>query len=426
MPEERAAADELGRSWDALVRSGSVPDGEVDPAQAEALRRFHGLGTAPVPEGARARVWRNVLAEVDGPQRPPRDVPLPPTLPGRLRPTIGPNGRTAAIGAERPSRRLPSGRGSWALAQPATAALLVLTLVGSFVAFGWGRSDRREGPPGGLLGIVAPANGAPPAGVTAALLTEATFGPETAPAASTIEFYKATLDPGASVDLPPGVLCGCGTVDPARATGFEYVVAGGYRLRLDGPLRVRRAGEQRSTPTEEVPPATEIELGPGDTVLYPRYDAGGVFRNPGPEPLVLVGAAIYAAGPVGSSAWQPAPGLVFEPLSKLGPSEWAAAQGGPLRLSLHRVSLAPGAAVAAYAPFPELMFVESGALRLRFVKLGADPTTNGSGPRDLVTIEGRTLPFVPLGSGAKRVIENANDDEPLVFLVLTVTPLLEP
>ena len=131
--EEERRTEALDRFWDEVVAHGPAADRppEVEAAPAEVIRRLRALGDAPGLEPARERVWKH-LATIDGETRKRVDPMLNATVLDLGAPTFGANGRTAPSGW-RESRFRPSRR--WALAQLATAALLVLTLGSVYLAF---------------------------------------------------------------------------------------------------------------------------------------------------------------------------------------------------------------------------------------------------------------------------------------------------
>lgn len=132
MPDERAVMDQVSRYWNAYVL-GHEAGIDVDPGLASAIQRIHELGAIP-PSSTRDRVWEAVIAGHDtGSQR--EDGPMLRMLAPSQRPFLLP-------GADANGKGIGGQRRRWPLAQFATAALLAITLIGSFFAFGPGRAGR--------------------------------------------------------------------------------------------------------------------------------------------------------------------------------------------------------------------------------------------------------------------------------------------
>jgi DNA-binding beta-propeller fold protein YncE len=190
MPDHRAAVDGVSAYWDALVLGQETTGINLDPDVAEAIRRFQALGAAP-PSTARERVWQTVQAaaamqrESEEPMQPSVVLDRSRPLPSSIRPGAVP---------------LPwRGRSHWLLAQLATAALLVLTLVASFLVFGPARIHRGSEAP-----AVLPAIGATPATLDATdapvaeFLWQTTGGPDLPLG----DPYRIALDPAGNLWIP--------------------------------------------------------------------------------------------------------------------------------------------------------------------------------------------------------------------------------
>ena len=127
-----------------------------------------------------------------------------------------------------------------------------------------------------LLAAAAPARAqeaspaaSPAAGVALERLLAVEFPAAVLPAQAQVAFGAAAWAPGAGMRHPAG-----GTYAGA---GFDYVVAGAYAVRSDGPLLVVRAGGEREHPTL----GAEVALGPGDAVVYLDTAAASAQRNAG-------------------------------------------------------------------------------------------------------------------------------------------------
>jgi quercetin dioxygenase-like cupin family protein len=171
-------------------------------------------------------------------------------------------------------------RGSrrWAWTQVATAALLLLTLVTSVVAFGWMRGQPGERP-ASLPAMLA----TPTPQATQETLFSATLPAEMIPTASgdrTFTFWHVELEPGARAPFT-GQLPG---------PQITHVVAGELMVQVDGPLSVFRGGDIGAK-KEEVPPGTEVVLQQGDTAVY-AYDSPAEYANLGTAPVRAVGGEL--------------------------------------------------------------------------------------------------------------------------------------
>jgi hypothetical protein len=219
--------------------------------------------------------------------------------------------------------------------------------------------------------------------------------------------HRWILAPGVTTTRPPG--------DFPTGVRVDYVVAGSYATRVDGPLLVARAGAIDAP--ESIAPGKEVRLGPGDAALYPQNDAGQTWGNAGTAPLELLVAGVFAA------ALPPPPaGLVAAELAQLLGQEaaWAPIATGPLALTLRRMSLAPGAELPPSAPpGPELVAVEAGVLGVAAVHAGSDAAAG----RERFVVAGQGTALAPPAAGTLRVLRNADTSgRPLAFLVLTLAP----
>jgi DNA-binding beta-propeller fold protein YncE len=185
----------LSRYWNDLQGPGSADPGQIEADTAAMVRRVQLLGSAPLPAAARERVRRKVMAEIDRIEQEPSmsssvngTVARPFAIERGVLPTI-------EQVRHRPIGRVSRGR-SWAIAQLATAAILLITLFGIY-RMHW--DVRNPGGSNGHNGAVIPA-ATPSCGTTGSTTVAKTGTPvaidvETAsPAASsdTISFVWAT------------------------------------------------------------------------------------------------------------------------------------------------------------------------------------------------------------------------------------------
>ena len=130
--------DRLSDVWDAVARGVAAPI-SANPRLIETVRALHDRDAVPPPDPAFVARTREELVAA---------VPTLAAPAGRER--IVPNGRLEFRSFPAPLRIPPAAPRHWprwALAQLATAALLIVTLVGSFLAFGPTRPGRQEEAP---------------------------------------------------------------------------------------------------------------------------------------------------------------------------------------------------------------------------------------------------------------------------------------
>jgi DNA-binding beta-propeller fold protein YncE len=190
MPDHRAAVDGVSAYWDALVLGQETTGINLDPDVAEAIRRFQALAAAP-PSTARERVWQTVHAAA-AIQRESEDPMQPSVVLDRSRPLLS---RIRPGAVPLPWR----GRTHWLLAQLATAALLVVTLVASFLVFGPSRGNRGSEAPAFIPAISATPEmvGAP----VAEFLWQTTGGPDLPLG----DPFKIAIDPAGNLWVPDGL-----------------------------------------------------------------------------------------------------------------------------------------------------------------------------------------------------------------------------
>jgi Putative zinc-finger len=288
------------------------------------------------------------------------------------------------------SRPVPPRLARWAGAQFATAALVVLVLGLGYVAFV--RSRPGASPPG------SPA----PAGVASETLQTLTLPAEALPLRgrhrrwALITGWRVTYAPGASAQVPAAAA--------EQGAAVEIVLEGAYAVRAEAAIRVVRADGA----VDDVPPGTEVRLGPGDAVLYLDDTAAQAYRNPGDRRTVVLGLAVVVARDADrADALAGAAGVAVESLGTIAAAdvELSGIVAGPLVVALRRVTVAPGAHLpAADGATPTLRYVEAGA-----VAWGPD------GSAATVVSKGQAVPWTPSGSGGGPVLRN---DGPAPAVVL--------
>jgi hypothetical protein len=374
--DDREAIDRLDAYLDALAAGRPVPDNAVDPEWRVIDRQFRALDRAPTPPPAfAARLLEDLVpAHVRPSPRGPRSLPHA-------------NGRVSLPGWDAPPALPPSAR-RWVPAHLATAALLLLIVVGGFFAFGPGRPGRQ----GQLPAVLPVMSGTPEAQepVVTETLLQATVAAMPAGAAG-IWVNSYVMQPGAisPYDRVHG---------PVVRGSIVYTVEHGtVTITLGDTSRMLSAGDTWSVLTQ----------------------TGSAIENTGSDEAHLVFVELIDT--VASSGSGNANGPFIDGMSGSWDT-WIEASpnlpGGPGQMVLQRVTLAPGAALPTYT--------ESG---LDWLGISAGRLT--------VRLEGERLPFrwksgaertfgvkqIPpvFPAGSRVTLRNANDD-PLVLYRLTIAP----
>lgn len=152
------------------------------------------------------------------------------------------------------------------LAMLATAALVLLTLGASYVAFQRSHTGRESGQ---SVSMLAPGRPAEETLLDLAIPREMIPRGD-APGSGFIHYT-----------LPPGTT----TTWDSPALRIEYVLAGGYTVRSQGPMQVVRAGG--SVEPASIPTGTETTLGPGDAMIAPR-ETTSIYITSGSDPVELL------------------------------------------------------------------------------------------------------------------------------------------
>ncbi len=172
----------IDRFWDQVAQGRADTAGDLDPADTAAIRHLHAHDDRPLPRPAFTRHLREELMHAHAIQvsEHPRRIPAPKRP---LQPPL----------ADRP--QAPHAPRRRELAQFATAALVILTLVGSFFVFGPGRHARPEEERSFL-----PAIGATPATLDAAApIAEFVWQADTIPDRPFGELGRPAVDPAGNL-----------------------------------------------------------------------------------------------------------------------------------------------------------------------------------------------------------------------------------
>ena len=406
--DRRAAA--LDRAWDALARGEPAPVPEHEDAALTAfVARLQATSAIPTLFPDPEQGWRELRAR-DAAPTAATAMSATPSAPSR-----SPNGRPTTIDRITTPHSRQSPR--WLLSQLATAALLLALAGGLFVLWqGQGR-DREAAtwlPP-------SIASSLPP-GYAEEILFEATFAAEELPDGATeAAFYRVTLPPATGLPDLAATHCVHGSSScikdaVTKGVGAEIVEAGAYEIRLDRPIWVQRAGGLAGK--EESPAGQGVVLYTDDVAVFHDYLATGEIRNPGSEPVEILGLAIvdYATG--GELIPDFPPGITAEQLDVSIVSDWEALPDGPVTVTLRRVALPAQTLLPPFGPRGlESIRVERGSIAWTFAR-SAEAGADGL---RIHRRAGETAPFAISPDGALRFLESTGD-EPAELLVLTIEP----
>ncbi len=168
------------------------------------------------------------------------------------------------------------------------------------------------------------------------LLVETTVPEEALPIGEDRIFFiwQATIQPDVHLTFPAEMFACC----PGPL--IDHVLAGELTVRVEGPLRILRAGTAAMPgPVEEVAPGTEVVLRAGDTAHYDQA-LTVEYANRGAEPIQLAVGGLF----IGHQPLVPVGYMInnFDVISPVPPLS-----AGPVTFTLERVSLAPGAVLPA-------------------------------------------------------------------------------
>jgi hypothetical protein len=265
----------VGDFWDALVQ-GESPVKRPPPELAQAITWAIAQDDAPRPDSQFVtHLEEHLMATANTPAAVPSVLSTDAWNPwnGRERLDSRPWARPFRAGT----------RWHWIPTSVATAALVTLTLIGSFFAFGPGRSSQQAEPPV-VIPAVSEAPATPAAGSSeGSTIEQITFGSvdELPSAPAAIDFIRIELPPGASISYPAD--------DPGLKV---YVVESGIvTALLDIDVHVTRDGK----PHGVLFGGEERQLEPGEGFMWGPNNPGEL-RNDGTEPVQLAVVAIVPSG----------------------------------------------------------------------------------------------------------------------------------
>lgn len=274
------------------------------------------------------------------------------------------------------------------------------------------------------------------AGAAAGTLAGAVRPPEHAGAQSAtpvpterVELVSVTFPAGA---LPPGDLqvevriydYAPGSSDSTygntlnRGVGAVRVLTGEWGVSGNGPLVVLRAPDGHA---EAVPTGTEVTLGAGDTLVYPRVEVQRARRAIGDAPVSAVG--IFLLGNETPAVGDATPGtgnitnIALSGLSLTGEERNVAGLDGEVTVTLARATVAQGDALPPQTdPSYTVRFVEQGKATWGLV------TSDSATPAALkAAFKGSAIPWSPQTAGSAIVIANGAK-VPLVIDEVSLAP----
>jgi quercetin dioxygenase-like cupin family protein len=387
--------DEASRVWDAVVRGTAADATAFDPTLVETIRRLQLLGEQLHTDPRFAAQLEETLMHAMNP------TPVAPSPLGRTLTTV-PNGRSPrGVLREAPLHRdAPHAHG--ALAYLATAALILLTLIASYVVFGstW-RLGREDDDPAVIPALVGTPEASPVPGLTEdTVVFHQTF--DAIPASGWVGVERTTLGPGAVMKQGTPSTSGVGPM-------LYRVEVGSVTGQADGPVTVTGAGVS----VVQVAPGTDIVLDTGDVAFVP---AGVVsqWRNEGTSPATVLDAGIATPG-IDAPGWAEGTVLSYQALIDDWPVKPPSPRG---EFTVRRLTLAPGASLPNRPEVGlKLVGVESGVMTgIRSKR--SQPTV------EIHADQYRAGSWVDVNSEIRILNELRNDgSEPLTVLVLSVVPL---
>jgi hypothetical protein len=373
---ERRRAEALDRYWDAVLsgRQQDVPP-DVDETPVTLIHQLQALDKTPGQEEARGRIWERLTHRSRG-DLEDMSMATSRVLPS-VTPAMGMNGRVDTLSGARRQLHDASARPRRMVTQFATAALVLLTLVASFVAFRGshrGRNDDEFMPIAAVIDSSATPDPLTPTGVTAVTLVETTLPAEALPRGVT----GCALDLS---DIPPESES---TWNVFQNVNLRYVLSGEITVRSDSAAQVLRAGSDGAW--EAVSAGTAVTLAPGDGVLFLNMTTA-TFSNSGLIPVETLGWQLVVGGSGGPN---PTPPQWRGKNVVLCPAGGVALPGTAGLLRLRQVELAPDATLP---PLPTAIIQMS--LASPSNAAGTPVSVFGAGTKSDGTISNRDQKMAP-------------------------------
>ena len=357
--------ESIDRFWDQITQGHADPTGDLDPAHAATIRYLHTFDDRPEPSPAFRRHLRDELMHAHAIPVSSHSSPLPLS-----------NGRVSHPGWAVPQMSPPAS-GRSALAPLATAALLVLTLVGGFLAFGADRPGRQAIAPlllPAISGTPATTQGNEP---TVETLLDTTFA-DLPLGASSVFVEPWTFKPGANALV----------MQPFAGPRAIIAGNGSFVATLDGEEHGLQPGESLVVPAGQELVVRSTDQG-GATLLH----VGVMATYP---PVQFDTAFITYRFAITTSGRMPA---------------------GATRFVLERMTLAPGSSLPPFT-LAENQWVGIGE--------GTVGVTLAGDRLPLYWESGEEREFAPdyfpaVASGTQVTLRNAGDEQ-LILYRLTITP----
>src|SRR5215217_2149902 len=309
---------ELSDAWEALVRGERADAPEPAAFVRDVVDDLVAIDRVPpLSPTRRAQIWEDLMKSATVPHSSV-------TIPTSHR--LASNGRLAA---EPPISLLPP-RPARLGPILATAALVLLTLLASFVAFRGshpGRTDDDFPPIAAVIDSPGTPDSLAPAGVTAVTLIETALPAEALPRGVT----------GCALDLSAIPPQSDTTWNVFQNVNLRYVLSGEITVRSNSAAQVLRGGSDGAW--EAVSAGTAVTLAPGDAVLFLNMTTA-TFSNSGPTPVETLGWQLVVGGSGGPN---PTPPQWRGKNVVLCPAGGVALPGTPGLLRLRQVELAPDA-----------------------------------------------------------------------------------
>ena len=307
---------------------------------------------------------------------------------------FGVNGSGRSLPLQAPAGRQRPRWAAFAFAQLATAALVLLTLIGSIAVLRGSLRPGHEEQSVFVPALDATADAGIPAAEKGEVLLQRTF--DVVPSlASWIGIERVALDPGAEMTLGRGQDFGEGPM-------VYRVETGSLTIQANGPIVVTPAGAQAPV---DVAPGTDTVVHAGDALFTPAGVASR-WRNDGTTPASVLDAGITTPGSGWAKGFQNGVSeetLIDEPRFT--------APDPPVVMTVRRITLQQGETLSVDAlPELELLWVESGQL------VAVDTASPSTAATPFAFDKGSVMQ----GSFRPGRVFHSADDAPVTLLVMMI------
>jgi hypothetical protein len=313
MPELPGAGSEsewsdperLSVAWNALVRGEDLAGIALDPADFAVLERLNALARHPRPRRAFVGQLKEQIMDWSAPKALGETVALPPMR----------------LVVNAPDRASVSRNHRWwngprhAFGAAATLALIVVSLIGTFLAISPPFGDGRHRATAPMLTGSTPAasphafvDDCPDDGTAFSDVRPVGSGFINKPdlssddlAATQVQLQDWAVDPGATIELPAAAN---GSV---KGAVVDIVLEGVYVVTIDGPAVANRNSVPSGIPVQYLQAGTTVELSRGDVISYPTGRARTI-RNPLSTTLLHFKSAVFYGGDAALTRPKPLPG----------------------------------------------------------------------------------------------------------------------